>query len=109
MPMSRCTAPAPNRSARMPEPRAATGKWRGATICGPASENAPAALYFLGRLAEASKDWPSARVYYSEIVREYPNYYYNALARDRLEAAKEIAAAPASNASEFLRTIAFPQ
>ena len=75
----------------------------------PASENAPAALYFLGRLAEASKDWPAARVYYGEIVREYPNYYYNALARDRLEAAKEIAAAPASNASEFLRTIAFPQ
>src|SRR5579863_1716108 len=75
----------------------------------PASENAPAALYFLGRLAEASKDWPSARVYYSEIVREYPNYYYNALARDRLEAVKETAAGPASSASEFLRTIAFPQ
>jgi soluble lytic murein transglycosylase len=75
----------------------------------PASENAPAALYFLGRLAEASKDWPAARNYYGEVVREYPNYYYNALARDRLEAVKEVAAAPSSNASEFLRTIAFPQ
>src|SRR5579864_8166914 len=75
----------------------------------PASENAPAALYFLGRLAEASKDWPSARVYYGEVVREYPNYYYNALARDRLDQVKDVAAAPASSASEFLRTIAFPQ
>jgi soluble lytic murein transglycosylase len=80
----------------------------------PASENAPAALYFLGRLAEASKDWPAARIYYGEVVREYPNYYYNALARDRLasdrlDAAKDVAAAPPSNASEFLRSIAFPQ
>jgi peptidoglycan lytic transglycosylase len=75
----------------------------------PASEHAPAALYFLGRLAEASKDWPSARVYYGEVAREYPNYYYNALARERLEAVKETPAAPASSASEFLRTIAFPQ
>lgn len=75
----------------------------------PASENAPAALYFLGRLAEASKDQPAARVYYGEVVREYPNYYYNALARDRLDAAKEVTPAPSSNASEFLRTIAFPQ
>src|SRR5712691_12905993 len=91
----------------------------------PASENASAALYFLARLAEASKDWPAARVYYGEVVREYPNYYYNALARDRLasgqlDQVKEIATAPllstsklntsnTSNASEFLRTIAFPQ
>jgi soluble lytic murein transglycosylase len=66
-------------------------------------------LYFLGRLAEASKDWPAARIYYGEVVREYPNYYYNALARDRLDAAKDVAAAPPSNAAEFLRTIAFPQ
>jgi soluble lytic murein transglycosylase len=75
----------------------------------PASENAPAALYFLGRLAEASQDWAAARVYYREVVSEYPNYYYNALARDRLEAGKENAAGPASSASEFLRTIGFPQ
>jgi len=75
----------------------------------PASENAPAALYFLGRLAEASKDWPAARVYYSEILREYPNYYYNALARDRLDQVKDAAAAPSPGASDFLRTIAFPQ
>ena len=75
----------------------------------PASENAPAALYFLGRLAETSKDWPAARVYYGEVVREYPNYYYNALARDRLEAVKDVGAAPPSSVSEFLRTIAFPQ
>ena len=75
----------------------------------PASENAPAALYFLGRLAQTSKDLPAARVYYSEVVREYPNYFYNALARERLDQVKDAAAAPSPSASDFLRTIAFPQ
>jgi soluble lytic murein transglycosylase len=76
----------------------------------PASENAPAALYFLGRLAEGSKDWPAARAYYGEVAREYPNYYYNALARERLDDSKEIAAAgPSQAVSEFLRGVVFPQ
>ena len=50
----------------------------------PASENASAALYFLGRLAEQSRDRAAARAYYEEIAREYPNQYYAMLARDRL-------------------------
>jgi soluble lytic murein transglycosylase len=50
----------------------------------PASEKAPAALYFLGRIAQNSRDFSSARVYYEEIDTLYPNQYYTTLARQRL-------------------------
>ena len=50
----------------------------------PASEHASAALYFLGRLAQQSSDRATARAYYDEIAREYPNQYYAMLARERL-------------------------
>jgi soluble lytic murein transglycosylase len=73
----------------------------------PGSEYAPAALYFLGRLAEGARDMAGARVYYDEIVREYPNYYYNVLARDRLKEIGSVAASP--KVTEFLRGIDFPQ
>jgi soluble lytic murein transglycosylase len=72
----------------------------------PGSEYAPGALYFLGRLAEGAHDAAGARAYYDEIVREYPNYYYNVLARDRV---KEIAGPPSPKVIEFLRGINFPQ
>jgi len=73
----------------------------------PASEYAPGALYFLGRLAEGARDAASGRAYYDEIVREYPNYYYNVLARERL---KEIGSvAPSAKVTEFLRGVDFPQ
>lgn len=69
----------------------------------PGSEYAPGALYFLGRLSDAA----GARAYYDEIVREYPNYYYTVVARDRL---KELGgAAPSAKVNEFLRGIDFPQ
>jgi soluble lytic murein transglycosylase len=73
----------------------------------PASDNASAALYFLGRLAEASRDRATARTYYEEIAREYPNQYYAMLARDRLTPVASVDPSPA--ASEFLRTVGFPQ
>jgi soluble lytic murein transglycosylase len=73
----------------------------------PASENASAALYFLGRLADGARDRASARAYYEEIAREYPNQYYAMLARDRLTALAAVG--PSSAASEFLRTVAFPE
>jgi soluble lytic murein transglycosylase len=76
----------------------------------PGSESAAGALYFLGRLAEGisdkSHDITAARAYYDEIVREYPNYYYTVLARERL---KEIGTvAPSAKVNEFLRGIEFP-
>jgi soluble lytic murein transglycosylase len=74
----------------------------------PASEYAPGALYFLGRLSEAAHDPASARAYYDEIVREYPNYYYTVVARERLkESLGNVTASPKVN--EFLRGIDFPQ
>jgi soluble lytic murein transglycosylase len=71
----------------------------------PASENSPAALYFLGRLAESENDPGVARAYYDEIVREYPNYYYAVEARERL---KTVTATPAVATREFLSSVAFP-
>lgn len=73
----------------------------------PASENASAALYFLGRLAEGSRDRGAARAFYDEIAREYPNQYYAMLARDRIAPLASVD--PSPSASEFLRTVGFPQ
>jgi soluble lytic murein transglycosylase len=73
----------------------------------PGSDEAAAAMYFLGRLAEGSRDAGSARAWYEEIVREYPNYFYTTLARDRLT---KVAGGPPSPAvNEFLRKLTFPQ
>jgi soluble lytic murein transglycosylase len=71
----------------------------------PASPNAAAALYFLGRLAENSGDRAAARAYYDEILQAYPNYFYTTLARERLSAVR-VAASPAT--MQFLGTIQFP-
>src|SRR5262249_32648928 len=48
-----------------------------------------------------------ARVYYDEISREYPNQYYAALARERMDQVR--AAPPVATASDFLHTVAFPE
>lgn len=69
----------------------------------PGSEYAPAALYFLGRLSDPA----GARAYYDEIVREYPNYYYTVIARERLKEIGNVVPSPKVN--EFLRNNDFPQ
>lgn len=82
----------------------------------PASDNAPAALYFLARLAENSGDSGAARAYYNEIAREYPSHYYTALARERLTGMAQNAQpavarsgkADEGEAGDFLHTVAFP-
>ncbi len=73
----------------------------------PNADESSAALYFLGRLAEKADDASAARAYYSEIVREYPNYFYTGLARERMAALPpvEVAASPVTS---FLRTVDFP-
>jgi len=73
----------------------------------PNSDESSAALYFLARLAEGSDDPAAARAYYGEIIREYPNYFYTGLARERLAALPATAAAPSAPVSDFLRTVAF--
>ncbi len=73
----------------------------------PGSEYAAGALYFLGRLAEGAHDVAGARAYYAEILKEYPNYYYNVVARERV---KEVGAgAPSPKVAEFLKSVEFPQ
>jgi soluble lytic murein transglycosylase len=76
----------------------------------PNADESSAALYFLGRLAEGADDPSAARAYYGEIVREYPNYFYTGLARERMAALPSVAAAsPVSTpVSGFLRTVDFP-
>src|SRR5579883_301765 len=72
----------------------------------PASDEASAALYFLGRLAEDSHDTASALAYYGEVAREYPNHFYATQARDRLEQLGP--GVPSASAIEFLKTVSFP-
>ena len=73
----------------------------------PAAESASAALYFLGRSAEDARDTKSARTYFDEVVREYPNQYYASQARQHLAAIPDTATAPA--VSQFLKSVVFPQ
>jgi soluble lytic murein transglycosylase len=74
----------------------------------PGSESASGALYFLARLAEAAHQPGAARAYYDQIEREYPNYYYAALARQRLDEIHTVAT-PSSAVRAFLEDIAFPE
>src|SRR5262249_9103916 len=73
----------------------------------PGAEDTSAALYFLARLAEQRNDRGSARVYYEEINREYPNQYYAGLARERLDQVR--LAQPVAATADFLRTVSFPE
>ncbi len=75
----------------------------------PGSENASAALYYLGRQSEAAKDSASARVFYEEVAREYPNQYYAVVARERLVKAPARGAKDVAAADGFLKGIRFPQ
>lgn len=73
----------------------------------PTDVKSSAAMYFLGRLSEARKDFRAARAYFTKIAELYPNYYYTMLARQRLAEAKLVAATPSEKVVEFLNGIAF--
>lgn len=73
----------------------------------PASEQAPTALYFLGRLSQQANDNRAAAAYFTETAREYPNVFYAGLARERL--AKLPNVPPADSVVSFLKSVAFPQ
>jgi soluble lytic murein transglycosylase len=75
----------------------------------PASEAASAALYYLGRQSEATKENASARVLYEEIASQYPNQYYAVVARERLAKLPPRAPKDTDNAEAFLKSIHFPQ
>jgi soluble lytic murein transglycosylase len=50
----------------------------------PAGPQASAALYFLGRGAEARKDRAAARAYYDRTVAQFPTHFYTELSRERI-------------------------
>jgi peptidoglycan lytic transglycosylase len=69
----------------------------------PSSENTTAALYFLGRVAEAKGDRSSAHAYYERLSASYPNYYYSVMARERL---KDSSIASAENSPAVAQLLA---
>ncbi len=75
----------------------------------PDSEKVPASLYFLGRLAEASRDLNSAKTYYTFLEYNYPNHYYAMLARQKLETSAIHRAAASAAVQQFLDSVPFPQ
>lgn len=75
----------------------------------PDSEKVPASLYFLGRVAEASRDWSAARTYYAFLEYNYPNHYYAMLARQKLDSPAIHRAAESAAVRQFLNSVPFPQ
>ena len=74
----------------------------------PHSEKADAALYFLGRLAQAAGETAAARAWFEEVTREYPNRYYATLAEQQLRQAEITAADPSQEVRRFLEKVEFP-
>ena len=70
----------------------------------PDSDDAPAALYYLARLAQEAGENATAGTYYRFIAREYPNRYYAIPSRTRFAETPQ----PADpNATAFLQSIPF--
>jgi len=77
----------------------------------PEHPSASAALYYLGRAAEAGPehhDYPAARAFYTRLAAQFPNYYYGILARGRMTQPQIAAAGPSEKTAQFLQPIAFP-
>ncbi|HWR53280.1 MAG TPA: transglycosylase SLT domain-containing protein [Bryobacteraceae bacterium] len=74
----------------------------------PGSGRSSAALYFLGRLAEAAGDNTHAKAYFTEVVARFSNHYYGAQAQERLTDPAVFRAVPASDVAQFLKTIVWP-
>ncbi|MFN3326941.1 MAG: transglycosylase SLT domain-containing protein [Bryobacteraceae bacterium] len=74
----------------------------------PGSEKAGAALYFLGRIAEQSRDYAAARLYHGELADRFPNSYYGVLARERLQEPQISRASASQDVALFLQQIEFP-
>ncbi len=74
----------------------------------PGSEKADAALYFLGRLSEAARDFAGAKAYYSEAAARFAIHYYSGVARDRLAQPELSRVAASREIAEFLREVVWP-
>ncbi len=73
-----------------------------------AFEKAGAALYYLGRQAEAQSQYGAAKAYYEENLSRFPNYYHAVLARERLKHPRIAHAARHEATLRFLRSLPFP-
>jgi soluble lytic murein transglycosylase len=71
----------------------------------PDSDQAIAALYYLGRLAETAGRPQDAKTYYSEAVARFPNSYYADLAEKRLSVASVSRAADPPDIQQFLDSV----
>ena len=71
------------------------------------SASAGAALYFLGRSLEQSRDFASARACYQRIDAAFENHYYAMLARSRLRAPEIAGAAGTAEIAPFLAGLKF--
>ena len=92
------------------ERRAEASRWlREHLMRYPSSEHAPAALYFLGRLAEAQGRPDQARAWYEAIRQRFPNYYYAGRADQRLAAPELALAAPSAEVTDFLAALSRPE
>ncbi len=74
----------------------------------PSDNRAGTALYYLGRLSEMENDSDSARAYYEKLEKEFPNFYYAVLGRERLAEGRLVAATASVKVSEWLDAIEFP-
>lgn len=71
-------------------------------------QHASAALYFLGRLAEDSRETAAAKAYYQRASRVFPNHFYALLSRERLREDSLAAAGASTSVTTFLDGIAWP-
>ena len=74
----------------------------------PESDHTTAALYFLGRVAQAQQDYPAARAYFERLHGRSPNSYYGALAAHELTSPEIGRASIGSTASAFLASLPVP-
>ncbi len=74
----------------------------------PAGDHNSAALYFLGRAAEARADKAAAKSYYQRAIDTFPNHFYAELCRERVLQAGLTTQSPAAAVEATLREVQFP-
>jgi soluble lytic murein transglycosylase len=74
----------------------------------PSSNEANAALYFLGRINEQNRQFSAARAYFDAVIDHYPNTYYALQARLRLKEMQIRSAEPLASTLDFLKTVQWP-
>ncbi len=73
----------------------------------PDDSHAGTALFFLGRIAEATENFGEAKAYYQRLSAQYPHYFYAVLGRERITG-KVAAATADEDADMWLSGIAWP-